>query len=378
MKLLPSSSTSSSPSSSVSFDPTMCTSKSATAGCIAGIFRRILCSRSLPTHPSDSITEGSSGAIDKHQGLEVEDKIEAPGIVARLMGLDTMPEIGQAKPNSSISRSKLMNSVDYTHYGSDQEQNKHTQVNYTMSFREMPKFLVLEEEEFFVLSFEKEGKGRDLRAKQRKQSKGKKNITKKVFSERKNRENHQEMTMSKKALCVLIEQEQEMNRRISDKSDQDFALSNIKALERKRKKKKGKWSAVENVQHECSSQDSSPVSVLDFDQFIVDQEVPTLHEDLKLEGSRRKLSPEPENYGSPCGREDDILMDNCEGKSPRLRKKEWHSQFWDAICKLTETEVGNSIWLNSMTVKHEEVEDIAAAVGLQILDQLLDELMVLQ
>ncbi|GLT81720.1 hypothetical protein SLE2022_001550 [Rubroshorea leprosula] len=382
-------------SSSASFDPTLCTSKSATAGCIAGILRRILCSRSLPTHPSDYITRGSSSSIDKNQQLEVEDKTEnakaaAPGIVARLMGLDSMAEINQVKPNS-VSRSRSMNSVDYMH-SSDQVQGKQKQVNSTLSFREMPTYLQLEDEEFFVLSFEKEGEGREFRAKQRKQRKEEKNRTDKESEGR-----------SKKPLCVLIKEE--MNRRITEKPNQDFSKtqkiedsvctyapfkeSSIKALERKRKKKKkANCRAAENLEHECNSEDSSPVSVLDFDQEVPTPTSSSTDEDFKLEESRRKLLPELENCGSPGPREDGNLMDNdgkmetMERKSHGLmRKKDSHSNnylhCWDAICTLTESEMGNrSSWLGSNTYKCEELEDIAADLGLQILAQLLDELLV--
>ncbi|XWS28681.1 hypothetical protein CRYUN_Cryun25bG0092100 [Craigia yunnanensis] len=418
MKLLSSSPSISSSSSTVSFDPKMCTLKSATAGCLAGILRRILCSRSLPTYPSDHITEANSVASYRKQQFNAVDKIDAskvtPGIVARLMGLDSLPEISllktQVNPNS-ITRSRSMNSADYKQ-DTDSIHGKHRRVNSTLSFREMPTYFELENEEFFVLSFEKGSERKELRSKGRKCKGGieesKENRVEKV-PEKKNKEDYEQA--SKRVLNVM--NEEKLNRRIVDKPNQeiakcsevnDFCLEkpfvNIKGLEcsncvdkkgvpdgakLRKKKKKIQHRAAQNVEPECSSEDSSPVSVLDFDQFIIDHDVPTSEEDSKAEGSnsRRKLSPDLENYGckslSNEGNlmEDDQRVNIIEGKILESRKKDCHSEknleCWDAISRMIETEVAKSSWLCS---KKEDLEDITSDIGSKILDQLLDELIV--
>ncbi|KAK6235062.1 DUF3741-associated sequence motif - like 6 [Theobroma cacao] len=427
MKLLSSSSSSSS-SSTVSFDPKLCTSKSATAGCLAGILRRILCSRSLPTHPSDHITEANSVASYKNQQFNAEDKVDAskftPGIVARLMGLDSLPEISllktRANPNS-ITRSRSMNSADYKQ-DTDSIHAKHRRVNSTLSFRDMPTYFELENEEYFVLSFEKESEREELRSKRRKcrggsgelkqrkeeKHKEKENRVEKV-KEEKNKGNQQEA--SKRVLNVL--NEEKLNRRIVDKPNQEVAKCNevngvylekpivsIRGLEcsklvdkkgvpdgakLRKKKKKIQHRVAENVEPECSSEDSSPVSVLDFDQFVIDHDVPTSEEDSKADGpnSRRILSPDLENYGckSPSNdgnmMEDELRVKNVEGKSLGSRRKDCHSEInlecWGAICRMTEAEVAKSSWSCS---KNEDLEDITADIGSKILDQLLDELVI--
>ncbi|XP_022754099.1 uncharacterized protein LOC111302458 [Durio zibethinus] len=360
MKLLSSSPSVSSSSSTVSFDPKMCTSKSATAGCLAGILRRLLCSQNLPTHPSDHITEANSVASSKKQQFNAVDKIDAskvtPGIVARLMGLDSLPDISllktQINPNS-ITRSLSMNSADYKQ-DTDSAHGKHRRVNSTLSFRDMPTYFELENEEFFVLSFENGSERKEPRSKGKKCKGGseesKENRVEKV-PEKKILEDHE------RALNVM--NEEKLNRRIVDNPNQemakcspvnDFCLEKpiviIKGLEcsnyvdkngvpdgakLRKKKKKIQHPVAQNVDPECSSEDSSPVSVLDFDQFIIDHDVPTSEEDSKAEGSnsRRKLSPDLENYGckSPSNESNDgNLMEDVqrvniiEGKLLESRK----------------------------------------------------------
>ncbi|KAJ6345312.1 hypothetical protein OIU78_008060 [Salix suchowensis] len=157
---------------------------------------------------------------------------------------------------------------------------------------------------------------------------------------------------------------------------------------------------------EFSSQDSSPVSVLDFDQFI---DVPFSSAQLKLQlpyaqlvaeedtksgesNSRRKLSPRLENQDQEhlSRRSDGNLIFNdrnsnkTEEPCPGSRKKVCHnhdySNMWDEVCKLTETQVvETNLNARKNMCKFEEdleedLEEISAEFGLQILDQLLQEL----
>ncbi|OMO90419.1 hypothetical protein COLO4_19173 [Corchorus olitorius] len=405
----------------------MCTPKSATAGCLAGILRRILCSHSLPTHPSDHITESSSVASNyKKKEFSSVDKIDgskvSPGIVARLMGLDSLPEISllktQVNPNS-ITRSRSMNSADYKQENDPIHGNKHRRVNSTLSFRDMPTYFELENEEFFVLSFEKESERKEVKSKGRKSRGSNGELKKRNEEKHKDKENRvaekvKQQESSRRVLNVL--NEEKLNRRIVDKPNHEVAkcsgvndlsleakpiVSAIKSVEcskfvdkkgapdgakLRKKKKKIQHCVVQNAEHECSSEeDSSPVSVLDFDQFIIDHDVPTSGEDLKVEGSnsRRKLSPELESYGckSPandgnCLIEDDPrVKDDIEGQNLESRNKVCHSEVnlecWDPICRMIEAEVAKSSWLCS---NNEEFEDITANFESNILDQLLDEL----
>ncbi|XP_057473396.1 uncharacterized protein LOC130761840 [Actinidia eriantha] len=155
-------------SSSSSSAASTTTAATATAGCLAGMLRRLLCFNSLPTHPSYQIKDLDLNTLDfdKFGCLETEERIgdtANPGIVARLMGLDSMPRIGidfsdtQMAPNS-IERSRSMNYDSWRE--KEAVQGQHHQRAKTLSFRELPTFL--ENEEFFVLSFENLGNDKEF------------------------------------------------------------------------------------------------------------------------------------------------------------------------------------------------------------------------
>lgn len=301
----------------------MCNSKSATAGCLAGILRRILCSGNLPTHPSDQIREADSVVCDKDQELkaakEIIDRFETaatPGIVARLMGLESMPEIdnllnARSNPNS-ISRSRSMNSADHL-AGFDPMQGQHRRVKSTLSFRETPTFLELDNENFLILSFETGDEHKELRSKGKKSETGfgelkprraerRKNMENRAerVSEKKNNNNKGCQEAKKKVLNDLNEPEKQ-SKRISDngkskgssitrspsKNSHEKPYGSPEAVKTPKpvnhkevfngrklsKRKKTSLCVVQKTESECSSEDSSPVSVLDFGHFLTDPEV---------------------------------------------------------------------------------------------------------
>ena len=71
-------------------------------------------------------------------------------------------------------------------------------------------------------------------------------------------------------MSSLIIKGQECSKCVDQKGVPDAAK-----LRKKKKKKKMLHRVAQIVEPECSSEDSSPVSVLDFDQFIIDHDVPT-------------------------------------------------------------------------------------------------------
>ncbi|KAG5238361.1 transcriptional regulator ATRX protein [Salix suchowensis] len=403
MKLLPSPSISSSSSSSL--DPNMCTSKSATASCLTGLLRRILCSRSLPTHPSDQITETA-------RCFKLETTAATPGVVARLMGLESFPETSSVDVKvgaNSISRSRSMNSMEFRGEN-DQIQGQHRRVRSTLSFRERPTFLEVENKEYFVLSFENiGGESKKVRSKERKCEVGSGELKEKRREKSKRKENRREKVVEsekrgskekiKKMVLRDLNEPELSNRILEDHSpdqevdmdSEDFSLEN-KWLYHEEVSGMGAGLRKTNkkTKAEFSSQDSSPVSVLDFDQFIDDPEVTKSEEDTKSgeSNSRRKLSPRLENQDQEhlSRRSDGNLIFNdrnsnkTEEPCPGSRKKVCHnhdySNMWDEVCKLTETQVveTNLNARKNMCKFEEDLEEISAEFGLQILDQLLQEL----
>lgn len=231
-----------SPSSSSSSSST-----SATVRCLAGILRRMLCSRSLPTHPTDHITESISSIA-----ATCDDKT-APSVVAKLMGLDSMPNVivtSSSTTPGSITRSRSMNSIDCCEgicNDHDRMRAELRRVKSTLSFRDvpMPTFFELENEDFFVLSFEN-GRSDDKEEKRLKEK-----ICEKGFGELKQSFDFLEFSTP-------------------NIGNEVRSYDGAKLRKKKKKKKKMK---VKIVELECSSEESSPVSVLDFDQFIIDHEV---------------------------------------------------------------------------------------------------------
>ncbi|XP_061374703.1 uncharacterized protein LOC133316919 [Gastrolobium bilobum] len=425
MKLSTSSYASPSPSSTVSFDPTMCNSKSTTSGCLTAILRKILCSCGLPTDPSDQKRElDSSNSIvsGKDQNLKAKQNAEAaittttttappPGIVARLMGLESMGEIPYASTPNSLSRSRSMNSLD--HLGEcNGLQGPHKRVNSTLSFREAPNnFLLLKNENFLVLSFETEGESREFKSNGRKREMGSAELKQKVPKERGVlKENKREKVYDEK---ILI-QKRKLSKRVSDMSCGNVGndgkklqeITNIsypfKATSKKkcsdseavkllqpknskeavigeklkRRKKKTSCYSEKKTETECKSEDSSPVSVLEFEREACGT--------VGL-SSRRKLSPELENDQHFNLRSDSNLMieenkvketesNKCEGS----KKKEKHSQEyihnWGEVSKLVKDELVGSNKIHAWMNKQGDLGSISADFESEIFDQLLNEL----
>ncbi|CAN6556450.1 unnamed protein product [Malus baccata var. baccata] len=368
MKLLissPSFSSCSSSSNSTAFDATMCSSKSATAGCISGILRRILCKGSFPTYPSDHILgeENSVASSSRDQDFNSKDKTEisaSPSIVARLMGLDSIPDrnlVSSQSTQNSISRSKSMNSVDRF--------DKRRGMKSTRSFREMPTFLEPENEEFFILSFESERKSKETKSKGRKCEKRQSQQTENR-RERKAEKKKQLQGQSRRALNDLNGKEMLKSRSTSGEDSKSTSIA-TKTIE----KKKTICDVLKNVESEFSSEDLSPVSVLDCGQFLVDTEIPSSEEDSSLANSCKENGP------SGDARRKKTIEGKCLGSKKKEFHRAKHIGMWSEICRLTEAELVGSNWILQNKGMW-SFEGISAGIGAdfesQILGQLLDEI----
>ncbi|CAK9326948.1 unnamed protein product [Citrullus colocynthis] len=371
MKLLPSPSCSSSSSFSTStFDPHVCNPRAAAAtpSCLSGILRRILCSGSLPTHPTDHITEETTSVKSDDKLLQVKDlnvikstneTKPTAGIVARLMGLDSMPEMKQN--HNSISRSQSMNSVEhfYKHL-----EDKHQRVRSTLSFREMPTFLDLENEDYFILSFEGENKSEKFKAKQRserisREFKQRKEAEDKCKNRGSNKTEQSSARKTKKRFdpeeatqFVLIDlEEKNKSRKRVSKNKPNSKISTKNRHGRKSTKK---------VESECSSDELSPVSVLDSSQFLRDPEEATPLSGDAVSNSpinpRRKLSPELEIPQNPTRNDDDLIINGGKlAKTEVVDNGIQRERYEEEICKITEMELGESNWkCSKICEEHEE------------------------
>ena len=241
--------------------------------------------------------------------LQVKDLNVKPtaGIVARLMGLDPLPEMKQN--HNSIARSQSMNSVGhfYKHL-----EGKHQRVRSTQSFQEIPTFLELENEEYFILSFEGEIKSKEFRAKQR----------------------SQRIRKTKK-------------KRFDPEEAKQFILIDLK------EKKK----STRKVESECSSDELSPISVLDSSKFLTDPEESA----PLLSGDAASNSP---------------INPHKIAKTKVVEYEIQRERFEEEIRKITEMDLGESNWkCSEICEEHEELEAGGIIEGFDwyILEGLIDE-----
>ncbi|KAL7598645.1 hypothetical protein Lser_V15G25798 [Lactuca serriola] len=114
--------------------------------CFSSILRRLLCTGGLPTHPSSDTDnpEGSTRLLSrtdlsiKHQPSSPTRSTIPAGIVARLMGLDSIPK----SPHTTVMRkSRSVGSVDFLPNFEILKQHHHHRARTSVSFREVPTFL---------------------------------------------------------------------------------------------------------------------------------------------------------------------------------------------------------------------------------------------
>ncbi|XP_038896059.1 uncharacterized protein LOC120084230 [Benincasa hispida] len=365
MKLLPSPSCSSSSSFSTStFDAHVCNPR-ATPSCLSGILRRILCSGSLPTHPTDHITEETSSVKSDDKLLQVKDlnvikstneTKPTAGIVARLMGLDSMPEMKQN--HNSLSRSQSMNSVEhfYKHL-----EDKHQRVRSTLSFREVPTFLELENEEYFILSFEGESKSKEFKAKVRNSTEfnQRKEDEDKYKNRGSNKTEQSSVRKTKKKRFDPEESKQFVQIDLKEKKKSRKRFSKNKPTSRISTKDRHGRKSTRQVESDCSSDELSPVSVLDSNQFLRDPE-----EAISLSGdaasnspinTRRKLSSELEIPKTPSRNDDDLIINGGKIAKKKVVDGIQRERYEKEICKITEMELEESNWKYSkICEEHEE------------------------
>ncbi|KAL8236775.1 hypothetical protein R6Q59_017856 [Mikania micrantha] len=324
--------------------------------CIPAILRRLLCFHSLPTFPLDNHIKEScqSNEFDK---LYCANKLRSnPGIVGKLMGLDSMPA---GKLIDNCGELKLQRKGNCL-------------------VLEAPTFVELENEKFIILSFEGGGKDKELKLNSSKYRKGL------VESKGKARNKvNQETIITQSSMndnevmnsCKLSN----LGKNSGRSCDSDCVK---RAIPRKKKHEK--------VETESDSENSSPVSVL---EFSVHQEAAySGNENLKSKNSnsRRKLSgdldknaPSPSSSSSSrtsgCNSVDDGELSCIKGKeSDGLEKKNLEigdsNEMWEEICKMAERDVMDSSRVQMGRWKGEDVEEIGVFFELQILDQLIVEI----
>ncbi|KAL9274785.1 hypothetical protein AKJ16_DCAP22501 [Drosera capensis] len=353
-------------------------------GCFSGVIRRILCSGGLPTYPFDKIKESELESRDEiHPCFNTLEKIVdsgSPNLVARLMGLNSLSETGfeeTRKARDSLSGSKSMNSTDLI---SEEMKVGDRRLTKSRSLREMPVSFEIENDEFFVLTFETESGNRE--GKQRKR--GDKNRTK----QRKPKNCTEDDDNERVSVGVDSSSSGSSSMEITSKRD----CREVRSSRRRKKKRRGKCDG----ERESVSANSSPVSVLDLTEFTTDQIVSTPEEDSRSRVSSNTFSIRhltvnisddefPSDYTSSISKQaNEVKPSADEGKNHFLRKfslfgrDHYSVDMLRKIYRLAEDEVLQSCSLHN---KRKEMancgvdwENVGAEVGSQIFDQLIDDL----
>ncbi|XP_076939009.1 uncharacterized protein LOC143607450 [Bidens hawaiensis] len=289
------------------------------AGCVPAILRRLLRLHTLPTFPLDNHSNHNEFdepyCANKPKG--------DPGIVGKLMGLDSMPEVN---PIDNWRELKLKKKGGYV--------------------LKAPVFVELENDKFIILSFEGDGKDKELESGFSKNQKGKSRI--------------------------------KLNQELVNCHGEVMGSCKLSNLGKNYKKA---------CNTECDSENSSPVSVL---EFSGNQEASYSGKDesqSKNSNSRRKLrgdldknAPSPlSSSSSPLSSSTSSCNSVDDGEELCRNDKEYvgfekksfvsgeSKEMWDEICKMAERDVIER-W------KGEDFGEIGVCLGLQILDQLILEL----
>ncbi|MED6137403.1 hypothetical protein PIB30_064743 [Stylosanthes scabra] len=169
--------------------------------------------------------------------------------------------------------------------------------------------------------------------------------------------------------------------------NEDFIVLSFESNSKGRKNKNNNGCLGKNkVANECSSsEDSSPVSVFDFQRQLLQTDADSFGVDLNW---RRNLSPQLENEQQHAPHSDsDILLlleeeklkANENNKHDMLKKTEnqRHNDYdhiWSQICKLVEQDLFGLDQIKAARMRKCEIENICADFESQIFCYLLNEL----
>ncbi|CAL9187825.1 unnamed protein product, partial [Musa hybrid cultivar] len=351
------------------------------AGCLSGVIRRLLCASLRHNVHSQGVA------------MQKKKPPASPCVVARLMGLDSMPVFPYTPPDS-VKGSRSANSAESWPGVSCSEGSSGVQIKTSLSFRGAPTYLRQENEEFLVLSFAPESKAETTMAKGRKDkastgdSKEREaNRTERRVAEKKTRNQQKN---SHKQQQNLPEREHKNGRGSvvpspKEKLRRDSCTvtklggENAKAAEQKKMQKLAAAQAKNEAG--CSSQDSSPVSVLDYGimdgEYSISISPPTsgnADDERRQQSPRRRLSSKFENLNStsPCSQTETISGITKSSRTEQVVRRDW-SHIWEKICTLTEEDLKSTTWPSGDVWRSEEVGEIAAAVALEMLDVVVME-----
>ncbi|KAK2656576.1 hypothetical protein Ddye_009628 [Dipteronia dyeriana] len=384
--------------------------QNAESGCFSSILRRILCQGSLQTHPSDQIPE----IIDRAEYVEpkkkepvIQAKIQtlgSPGVVAKLMGLDSLPEpnwVPTGKSPDSVTRSRSVNFMDYLlKFDLSQAAHQHRRVRTSVSFREVPtsKLHQQNNDNLFVMYLDgvnekknhmgSKGKKSGVEIGDLKQKKNKiKNTTERLVVKKEISPEKRSKRVSKfidEPRRVSVKKHSKINRESGANSKK---RSPVKPIIHQTQVLCRRTKATEKIKEleaaDCSSENSSPVSVLDVSDFSIYDDDTTFSEkdsryiDLnsKWKSSTNVMDSD---YPSTCilSNNDNIepsLMKKKDYKSMDSENTDYYLELVTKLCRFTEEAIMQSNWVPKKVLNFEDSEEICMEIGEQILATLLQQ-----
>ncbi|XP_022889520.1 uncharacterized protein LOC111405061 [Olea europaea var. sylvestris] len=359
------------------------------AKCFSGVIGRLLCGGSLPTHPSDQFVEYKKCKEVDHppeNALRSDDAkvkaAEAPGVVARLMGLDSIP--GDIKPKdrslASYFRSRSVNSIDFLaqfDVSCKQSPAQHRRVRTAASLSEVPSLDFRGKHDFnVILHFEQVENCKDEPRYQERLEVKKPEVMinyqqakqKKVLINQNITENPYLMNKS----CKKLE---DKPKRVHIKKNHISRKTNVDLKER-RPAKSHNTKKKENKYKECNPRNSCSFSVFD---NIQDYQI-------HPEATPSEVSPVRQVSNKPlshCNYEEfKATTGEHDGNKTMKEESSFNIKLLEKICNLTEYDLKKSCWVPDQVLKFEDLEEICFHYGQQIfellLNQVVDELVLLQ
>ncbi|THF95646.1 uncharacterized protein LOC114318487 [Camellia sinensis] len=392
----------------------MTNSQNSTSKCFSGILRRLLCTGNLPTHPSDLIIDPTTTFENSKNDFKTQ--VKTPGVVARLMGLDSLPHLNLVPKDSSILRSRSVNSVNYFP-DFDPTRSHHRRVRTSLSFREVPTFLQQQQQpkkqnlDFFVLCLEKVGGNggnkmglssdialKDLKQQEMKTERSRENLSetkfenkRKVFRRKEDQPNKlcrncslkvDNVNLDRKNKVVVV-QRQARESLIAKKS----GVKNVNQKKTKSElkignKKKSRNNMAKKVQQSvCVLENLSPVSVLD-----LHHESTSGHTNVTISNSRSSNVANNDSNNPSSNYTRNFIADehhvikakNRDDKEKQTSETQYYDVMLTQILRLTEKGIEETHWVNEKVIEFEDIEEICTVFGQQILDflfhQVVDEL----
>ncbi|KAF3449518.1 hypothetical protein FNV43_RR10247 [Rhamnella rubrinervis] len=410
----------------------MTNSESGSSGCFSGILRRVLCTGSVPTHPSDQILD-SNKVIEPNFPEKKEankGKVEipspsGPGIVARLMGLDSLPETkwvpGDRKPDS-VTRSRSVNFAEYLlkFDSSSEAQQNHRRVATSLSFREVPASCYQQRSRDFLVVYldDNVDEPKEIELKERKcemgfrenrqgmkqrshKSKEKEKKREKTVRLMKNNRKENEGIITSKKISKLKDEPRREFRKVKDSKNCNIngakgfgsvmpckksnnGGGNLKPENRKKMAAKQKFTKKRKNKH--ASKKIEPISecfpenrsyVLDVYDALVQHDQTQSSEDLR---PINKSTPTV-----PCSEEFDQLSagkkkDNNEAIIRKSETEGYTELLPSLLCRLTEEDMKESNWIGKNVLEFEGFDlkicmEFERLLVDNLLYQLIDELL---